>query len=90
MTKDMKRVNRVARAGVVILASACVLSPVAVFAGPKDTIDESAKGSVSLYNRQVPQSRWMLEYKKALCISLVLFIAGLVLLHVVRKKHTRL
>ena len=88
MTKDMKRVNRVARAGAVILA--CVLSPVAVFAGPKDTIDENAKGSVSLYNRQVPQSRWMLEYKKALCISLVLFIAGLVLLHVVRKRHTRL
>lgn len=49
MTKDMKRVNRVARAGAMILASACVLSPVAVFAGPKDTIDESATGSVSLY-----------------------------------------
>lgn len=49
MTKDMKRVNRVARAGAMILASACVLSPVAVFAGPKDTIDKSATGSVSLY-----------------------------------------
>lgn len=49
MTKDMKRVNRVARAGAMILASACVLSPVAVFAGPKDTINESATGSVSLY-----------------------------------------
>lgn len=51
--------------------------------------DEAVKSDKSS-DRTVPQSRWMLEYKKALCISFVLFIAGLVLLHIVRKRHARL
>ena len=51
---------------------------------------DAAVKSTKSDNRTVPQSRWMLEYKKALFVSLVLFIVGLAVLHIVRKRHERL